>query len=158
MAAPASRCGGARIFGATPSSAPHDDTRRGLLGPGLICAGRVEPLCHACCHIDRSAARAIALAAPLDLLELACPLLLHIAFRCVQGPGQIPVDESLWTRPIGDGAESELRLPGHPDFAHEHDVEGCAERLGNLGTDSNAAERRRQDHRRPVFEWRQFGG
>jgi len=43
--------------------------------------------------------------------------------------------------PVGDGAESELRLPGHPDFAHDHDVEWCAERLGNLETDSNAATR-----------------
>jgi len=30
--------------------------------------------------------------------------------------------------------------------------------LGNLETDSNAAARQCQDHRRPVFEMGQFGG
>src|SRR5271166_3507592 len=107
---------------------------------------------------DWRAARAVAPAAPLDLLELARRLFLHIAFRYVQGFDQILVDEGLRARPVGDGAKSELRLPGYPDFAHEHDVERCVERLGNLETDGNAAARQCQDHRRPVFEMGQFGG
>jgi hypothetical protein len=49
-------------------------------------------------------------------------------------------------------------LPGHPDFAHEHDVERCAQRLGNLETDADTAARQCQDDRLRIFEMRQFGG
>src|SRR5215469_8590088 len=99
----------------------------------------------------------VALAPPLYLRELTRRLFLHIAFRYAQGVGQILIDEDLGGRPIGNGTQSELGLPGHPDFAHQHDVEWRAERLGNLKTDSDTAARQCQDDRRPIFELRQFG-
>jgi len=71
----------------------------------------------------------VALTPPLDLLELARRLVLCIAFRYAQGFGQILIDEALRARTIGNGTKRELGLPGHPDFAHEHGVERCGERL-----------------------------
>src|SRR5215472_16120333 len=104
------------------------------------------------------AACTIARAPPLNLLELTRRLFLHIAFRYAQGVGQILIDEDLGGCPIGNGTQSQLELPGHPDFAYQHDVERRAERSGNLKTDGDTAARQCQDDRRPVFELRQFGG
>src|SRR5215469_6152375 len=103
------------------------------------------------------AACTIARAPPLNLLELTRRLFLHIAFRYTQSVRQIIIDEDLEARSIGNGTQSKLGLPGHPDFAHQHDVEWRAERLGNLKTDSDTAARQCQDDRRPVLKLRQFG-
>src|SRR6516225_459809 len=90
--------------------------------------------------------------APLDLFELTCCLFPDVALGDIQAGRQIPVDKSFRKGAVSDRTESELGLPGHPDLAHEHDIERCVERLGNLETDRDTAARQCEDDRLLVFQ------
>src|SRR6516165_11127434 len=59
---------------------------------------------------------------------------------------------------VGNRTERELGLPGHPDLAHQHDIESCIERACDLEADRDTSARQYQDDRLPVFQMQQLFG
>ena len=106
--------------------------------------------------LHRRTAFAIGFPAPLDLFELTRGLFLYVAVRNTQARCQISIDKSCRAVTVGNRTERELGLPGHPDLAHQHDIESCVERACDLEADRDTAARQYQDDRLPVFQMQQL--
>ena len=96
-------------------------------------------------HVGRRAVVAVGPLAPLQLRLLPGGHRLDRLGRDAQRVDHVRVEHARAAR--GESAHGQLFVAGHPQFAHQEDVERRTERLRDLEADRDAAARQRQhDH------------